>query len=132
MGFFDRKSTTTNQQDILNRNVAAENLDGLSIVGSENVRVLDGGAIGGIENTARNAILANAGLVDESLDFGRTALLATGAAFETAGNQVQRVLETQTGRSPTTLTALDFKNNAVKYTAVAAAVIAALYLWGKK
>ena len=127
MGFFDRKSVTQNQQDILNRNVAAE-IDGggLSVVGSENVNITDGGAISGIENTARNAIAANQGIVGESLDFGRDSLLAIGAAFEQAGLQTQKVLETTTGKGPSVIT-----DNTVKFGLAASVVAVGLYFWLK-
>jgi len=126
MGFFDRKSTTTNLQDITNRNIAAENLSGLSVIGSENVRVLDGGAIGGIQETARQAILANRGLAGESLDFGRTALLGVGAAFEQAGNQTQKIFETATGKGPSIIT-----ENTIKFGIAAAVVAAGIYFFRK-
>lgn len=126
MGFFDRKSVVTNEQDILNRNVAAENLEGVSVVGSENVNVLDGGAIGGIQHTAENAINANSGLVGESLDFGRNSLLAVGAAFETAANQTQRVLETTTGKGPSIIT-----ENTIKFGIAALVVAVAVFAFRK-
>ena len=126
MGLFDRKSTTTNLQDITNRNIAAENLNGQSVIGSENVNILDGGAISGIANVARNAIDNNRGLASESLDFGRTSLLSVGAAFEQAGNATQKIFETATGRGPSVLT-----DDTVKIGVVALAIVAGLYFWNK-
>lgn len=134
MGFFDR-NTTENKQFVENRNNAVEDTSGNTIVGSENVNVLDGGAIGGIENTAIQAIRANQGIVSESLDFGVASLLSVGSAFEQAGAQVQRVLETTTGGAPTSanpLTRFDIQNNAIKFSAVAVAVATAAYFWSKK
>lgn len=127
MGLFDRKSTTTNLQDITNRNVAIEGTEGLTIAGSENVNVLDGGAIGGIRNTALAAISANRGLVDESLDFGKVALLGVGSAFEQAGAQTQRVLETTTGKSPSIIS-----ENTVKFGIAAAVVAVGLFVLMKR
>lgn len=119
MGLFDRKSITQQQQDIINRNVAVEDTSGVTIAGSERVSVnlTDAGAIGGIRDTALGAIKANQGGLRESLDFGRNALLGVGAAFEQAGAQTQRVLETTTGKGPSVIT-----DNTIKFGIVAAAV----------
>ena len=119
MGIFDRKSITRNEQDILNRNVATENVDGITFSGVDatSINVTDGGAIGGIRDTALGALRANEGGLRSSLDFGRNALLTVGAAFENAGQQTQRVLETTTGKGPSVLT-----DNTIKIGILAAAV----------
>lgn len=127
MGLFDRKSTTTNLQEITNRNTAVESSGGVTVAGSENVNVLDGGAIGGIENTAIQAIRSNQGLVDESLDFGKVALLGVGSAFEQAGAQTQRVLETTTGQGPSIIS-----ENTVKFGIAAAVVAVGLFVLMKR
>lgn len=132
MGLFDRKSTTTNETLIENRNIAAEGVDGPFIANSQGVTITDAGAIGGIRDTALGAISANQRGLDASLDFGRNALLAVGSAFEQAGAQTQRVLETTTGGSPASgspLNRFDIQRDAIRYSALAAAVIAAIYVY---
>ena len=132
MGLFDRKSVKQTTQNITNRNTAVEDVDGIVFANSENVSVTDGGAISGIQEVARQAISANQGGLSASLDFGRDALLGVGAAFEQAGNQVQRVLETTTGGSPATPGPLDNQAMLIRVGAVVLVVGIAAYAWSQR
>jgi hypothetical protein len=135
MGLFSTKKNTTTQE-IENRNSAIEDITGgVVISGSEKVQITDGGAFGSITETTNAALDANRRGLSDALDFGELSLLSVGSAFEQAGSQVQRVLETTTGGSPSSsspVTRFDIQRDAVRFGALAIAVVVGFYVIRKR